>query len=420
MVDLRTDGLTKSFPPSICALDGATLTIPAGECLAIVGPSGCGKTTLLRLIAGLEQPTTGEIRFGGVNVNDRPAHERDVAMLFQRPALLPAQTVRQNLHWTWDVRETWAFVRRFWSKDAGREEKVRSIAHLLGLEHDLDRPVGQLSGGQQQRVALGQCLVREAPITMLDEPLGHLDAPLRTELRRTIRAFVKERGITLLYVTHDPEEALAVGDRVAVLRHGRLVQLDSPRVLRHAPSNQFVAELIYQSTGGLNLLAGYIRQEGLDTFFENPFRRWPMDATAVTALHESIQDSRILHAGDAQTATTPAQSLLEADEAGTATPSASEKLHIMVGVPASAVHCTTAADAPDGDVRLVLPYRDQECGWSGNWVIASDARGRWIGRAGDDERFERGQALSMTFSMSRAYWFDAATGRTLLAPSASG
>jgi len=418
MIKIEIDKLTKRFDKGILALDDATLSIPAGECLALLGPSGCGKTTLLRLLAGLEDPSDGEIRFNGERINETPADRRDIAMMFQRPALLPAQTVRQNLRRHWHLREPWSAVRRLFGGERTREDELARIAHLLGLEHDLDRPAGQLSGGQQQRVALGQCLLRNAKVCLLDEPLGHLDAPLRTDLRRKIRQYAKEQGTTLIYVTHDPEEALAIGDRVAVFRHGRLVQIATPREMRHAPRDQFVAELIYQNIGGLNLIAGLIRQDGLDTYFENPFGSWPMLATAVAELQMALQNSKILHAGDQAAPIVPVRSALEGDETppGNIFLTADGKVHMMIGVPAVDVRCTTAAVAGDEDVRLLIEYRDQECGWANNWILGVGKQGRWVGRADDDERFERGQAVTMTFSMTRAFWFDAATGRTLLTP----
>jgi multiple sugar transport system ATP-binding protein len=405
MIKVEVEKLCKHYAPHIVALDDVTLSVAAGECLALLGPSGGGKTTLLRLLAGLEEASEGEIRFDGEVVNDVPAHRRGVAMMFQRPALLPARTVWQNLRWNWELAEPWLPMRRVLGGDRGREEELGRVARLLGLEQELDRPVGQLSGGQQQRVALGQCLLRKTKVCLLDEPLGQLDAPLRTGLRRAIRQFAREEGVTLVYVTHDPEEALAVGDRVAVFRHGRLIQIATPRQMRQGPRDQFVAELIYQNIGGLNLLAGNIRQDGLDTFFENAFGRWPMLATTVSGLHQALQDSAILHASD--DANPGSDKNFRTDM---------RKSPIIIGVPAIDVHCTTAVTASEEDVRLRISYRDQECGWKYNWILGASEQGQWVGRADDNERFEQGQTVTMIFSMTQAFWFDGATGRTLLTP----
>ena len=219
-MELRLDHIGKLFPPSRHVLHDISLTVAPGECLAMLGPSGCGKTTLLRIIAGLETLTTGTIYIGGQAVNDVPCHRREVSLMFQRPALVPNQTVWQNLRWAWTLREPWSFRRRL---DEPREQELVRIARLLGLEADLDRPVRQLSGGQQQRVALGRCLLRKTKICLLDEPLSHLDAPLRADLRQQIRMLTRELNITLVHVTHDPEEAFTIGDRVVAMKEGRIV-----------------------------------------------------------------------------------------------------------------------------------------------------------------------------------------------------
>jgi ABC-type sugar transport system ATPase subunit len=391
MIKLEVEKLSKHYAPNIVALDDVTLSVGAGECLALLGPSGGGKTTLLRLLAGLEEASDGEIRFDGEVVNGVPAHRRGVAMMFQRPALLPARTVRQNLRWNWELAEPWLPMQRLWGGDQGREEELARVARLLELERVLDRPAGQLSGGQQQRVALGQCLLRKTKVCLLDEPLGQLDAPLRTGLRRAIRQYAKE--------------ALAVGDRVAVFRHGRLVQAATPRQMRREPRDQFVAELIYQNIGGLNLLAGHIRQDGLDTYFESAFGRWPMLATTVSRLHQALQDSAILHAdGGANPAS---DKIFRTDD---------RKSHIIIGVPAMDVRCTTAVVTSEEEVQLRMSYRDQESGWAHNWILGASEPGQWVGRTDDDERFEQRQTVTMIFSMAQAFWFDGATGRTLLAP----
>ena len=247
MPELRFDHIDKTYPPARHVLENISLTVAAGECLALLGPSGCGKTTLLRIIAGLEHPTAGAVFIGDQNVTHLPSHLRDVAMLFQQPALVPTQSARHSLSWAWTLRKTWGLWRR---TSNARAAELDHVARLLGLEHDLDRPVQELSGGEQQRVALGRCLLRRAPICLLDEPLAHLDAPLRVDLRRQIRALAREQSMTLIHVTHDPDEALTVGDRVAVMQEGRIVQLDEPSALARLPRNRYVAELTCRQQGG--------------------------------------------------------------------------------------------------------------------------------------------------------------------------
>ncbi len=383
-VELHLEEIGKTFAPARQVLHQITFTARAGECLALIGPSGCGKTTLLRLIAGLEQLSEGEIRLGGRCVNLVPSHRREVAMMFQRPALVPQRTVRQNLRWAWSLRESWAHL----FGDGKHAGELLAVARMLDLERDLDRPVQQLSGGQQQRVALGRCLLRKAKICLLDEPLGHLDAPLRTDLRRQMRAALRQQGLTTIHVTHDPEEACAVGDRVAVMQGGRIVQIDAPAALLRMPKNRFVAEIIHQPFGGLNVLSGEISREGMDTFFDCAFGRWPVSALKVTELHEMFFQCENPNAA---------------------------KIHVALGIAARAVRCSTERCLDEELIHLAVPVLEQEVTPAGTWIVGGDARGRWIGQAAN-ERFSRGQGMTMTFSMQQAYWFDHATGRTLAAP----
>ncbi len=403
MADLLLEDLGKTFASGVRALDEISLEVASGECLALVGPSGCGKTTLLRLIAGLEQATEGNIHIDGVNVNGTPCHRREVALLQQRPAFMLEQTVRQNLRLAWTMGEPLAPVRRWLGADREREGELTRLAHLLDLDTVLDRPVQQLSGGQLQRVALGRCLLRKAKITLLDEPLGHLDAPLRTDLRRQIRMLARELGLTILHVTHDPAEALAIGDRVVVMERGRILQVDTPKRMRRAPAHRIVAELIHHEDGGFNWLAGAILRQEFDAFFEGAFGRWPVSLLILDHLRESLYKGE-----DSTDGNTPKSREIFGTEQG--------KVHIMMGIPASNVRCTTAARVAEDEIRIDLTIRDTECEPAGTWVLGEAQQGRWIGRADEAEPLERCQEIAMAFSMSRAYWFDAATGRTLYAP----
>ena len=385
-VELHLEAVSKTFAPTRRVLNDITLRVAPGECLALLGPSGCGKTTLLRIIAGLEQSTSGLIHLDRQCVNDVPSHRRGVSMLFQRPALLAQKTVRHNLHWAWSLREPWTL---FFGMNRQRNEELLRVARLLDLDKDLDRPVQQLSGGQQQRVALGRCLLRKAKLWLLDEPLGHLDAPLRTELRRQIRSLAQEFQVTTIHVTHDPEEALSVGDRVAVMQDGLLVQVDEPAKMKRVPASRFVAELVHHASGGLNVLAGQICREGMDTYFENAFGRWPISVQVVQDLRESLYLGDNFHASDG-------------------------KVHIMMGIAVSDVRCGSARSAVVDEVGVDLAVQRQECSVSGTTVIAADARGRWIGRTGVEESLRQDQAVTMVFSMRQAYWFHSVTGQTLV------
>jgi ABC-type sugar transport system ATPase subunit len=210
MGEIRFEGVSKVYG-GVRALDGVSLVVAPGEWLAVVGPSGGGKTTLLRLAAGLEAPTSGEVRLGGRVVTDIPPEERGVAMAFQVPALYPHSSVRENL----------AFPLRYHpAPDA--ERRIRDTAVSLELAELLDRMPHDLSGGQRQRVALGRCLVRRPAVLLLDEPLSQLDVPLRAAVREVILAACREWETTAMWVTHDPAEAAAVGERVVEMRGGRL------------------------------------------------------------------------------------------------------------------------------------------------------------------------------------------------------
>src|SRR5262245_31749560 len=265
MAHLRLDQIGKTFTKGTRALDDVSWSVAAGECVALVGPSGCGKTTLLRIIAGLEREHAGTVSIDNIDVTGTSAHRRGVALLFQNPAFHANQSVRQNLRQAWSIGAPFAPFKRWLGGDHEREAELTRVAEILGLANDLERPLNQLSGGQQQRVALGRCLLRKAKVTLLDEPLAHLDTPMRVEVRRQIRRFAREFGLTVIHVTHDPAEAFAIGDRVAVLHHGRLLQMDEPGQLRRCPTHRFVVEMIHHETGGLNWLSGQISKDGYDS-----------------------------------------------------------------------------------------------------------------------------------------------------------
>ncbi|HUP97570.1 MAG TPA: ABC transporter ATP-binding protein [Usitatibacter sp.] len=215
------------------ALDGITFRADPGTFVVLLGPSGCGKSTTLRLIAGLDTPTSGTIRIGGRDVTRLPPAERGLAMVFQSYALFPHLTVAENIVFGLRVR-----------KVADREAKLKRVAELLGLETLLARKPSQLSGGQQQRVALGRAIIAEAPVCLMDEPLSNLDAQLRGEMRREIRQLQQRLGITMVYVTHDQTEAMTMADRVVLLKNGRIEQVGSPEELYSHPATAFTASFI--------------------------------------------------------------------------------------------------------------------------------------------------------------------------------
>ncbi|MFC6724354.1 ABC transporter ATP-binding protein [Halobium palmae] len=237
MATVTLDALRKEFDSGqIVAVDDVSLDVDDGEFVTVVGPSGCGKSTTLRMIAGLEQPTSGRIRIGDRDVTDVHARKRDVAMVFQNYALYPHKTVEQNM----------AFGLRM-STDLSKEERrerVRETAEMMGIEGLLDQQPGELSGGQKQRVALGRAIVREPDVFLFDEPLSNLDAKLRTTMRTEIQHLQNELDITAIYVTHDQEEAMTMGDRIVILNDGELQQTGAPTDVYRNPANEFVGGFV--------------------------------------------------------------------------------------------------------------------------------------------------------------------------------
>ena len=234
MAEIRLVEVTKSFG-AVTAVDGVSLDIQDGEFLVLVGPSGCGKSTLLRMLAGLEDVTAGEIWIGDRDVTDLAPRSRDIAMVFQTYALYPHMTVRQNMGYGLKARRT---------PKTEIARRVDEVAELLGLTELLERKPAQLSGGQRQRVAMGRAIVRQPQAFLLDEPLSNLDAKLRVGMRASLAQLHQRLGVTTVYVTHDQTEAMTLGQRVAVMRDGRILQCDRPQQLYASPNNLFIAAFI--------------------------------------------------------------------------------------------------------------------------------------------------------------------------------
>jgi multiple sugar transport system ATP-binding protein len=241
------DKMVKRYPNGFEAVKGLSLDIAEAELLVLVGPSGCGKTTALRMIAGLEDISAGDLYIGGQRMNDVLERDRDIAMVFQNYALYPHMTVSQNIAFSLKLQKR--------SRDEIRR-RVQDTARLLGLEELLDRRPKQLSGGQRQRVAMGRAIIREPQVFLMDEPLSNLDAQLRVHMRGEIEALQKRLGVTTVYVTHDQIEAMTMGDRVAVLRSGELQQVGTPTEVYDRPVNLFVAGFI--GSPPMNLARGTI------------------------------------------------------------------------------------------------------------------------------------------------------------------
>jgi multiple sugar transport system ATP-binding protein len=251
VASVTMDKLTKTYPNGVTAVMDLDLVIADGEFLVLVGPSGCGKSTALRMVAGLETITGGELLIGDLVVNDLPPKERDIAMVFQNYALYPHMTVEQNIGFALKLARL--------PKDE-IQRRVRDAARTLQLEDWMHRKPGQLSGGQRQRVAMGRAIVRDPAVFLMDEPLSNLDAKLRVQMRAVIARLQRDLGTTTIYVTHDQVEAMTMGDRVAVMREGRLQQVAEPEFLYDQPANLFVAAFI--GSPSMNLLDGTVAESG--------------------------------------------------------------------------------------------------------------------------------------------------------------
>jgi len=252
VAEVVLDKICKNFGP-VATIKDLSLTIHDGEFLTLVGPSGCGKSTALRMIAGLEEVTSGTLSIGGENVEDLAPKDRDIAMVFQNYALYPHMSVFDNI----------AFSMKIAGKSkAERARRVNEIAKTLQLHTVLDSKPAALSGGQRQRVAMGRAMVREPAAFLMDEPLSNLDAKLRVQMRAEIASLQRQLGVTTIYVTHDQVEAMTMGDRVAVLKGGVLQQVDTPKTLYNRPANLFVAGFI--GSPSMNLFEGRLRAGKID------------------------------------------------------------------------------------------------------------------------------------------------------------
>jgi multiple sugar transport system ATP-binding protein len=251
MAEIVLSELSKVFPDGTEAVSNCSLEVPDGALVVLVGPSGCGKTTLLRMIAGLDQPTNGTIRIGSQVINDTPAKARDIAMVFQNYALYPHMSVYENM--------AFALKRRRVPRAAIRE-RIATTAVMLGLSEHLRKKPAELSGGQRQRVAMGRAIVRQPQAFLMDEPLSNLDAKLRTAMRTEIRRIQRALGVTTIFVTHDQTEAMTMGDFVVVMRDGAIQQVATPDELFDRPANVFVADFV--GSPPMNLLRARVRQEG--------------------------------------------------------------------------------------------------------------------------------------------------------------
>lgn len=255
MATVNVEGVSKRFlgRTTVDALQTVNLEFKEGEFVTVLGPSGSGKTTLLNIIVGIVPPTTGRVLLGGKDVTHADPRDRDMAMVFQNYALYPSKTVVGNLEFPLRMRRMGRTERR---------QKAEVMAHMLGLDSFLHQYPRQLSGGQQQRVALGRALIRDPQLFLMDEPLSNLDAKLRLQMRSEIKRLHREYPVTTIYVTHDQSEAMALSDRVVVMRDGRVVQVDTPAGIYSHPANSFVAAFV--GMPAMNLIPVTLRHDGTE------------------------------------------------------------------------------------------------------------------------------------------------------------
>jgi multiple sugar transport system ATP-binding protein len=381
--------ITKRFAGGQAAVAGLSLEIADGEFVVLVGPSGSGKSTALRMIAGLEEMTSGEIWIGDRLVNDLPPRDRDIAMVFQNYALYPQMTVRDNMGFALKLAKL---------PKSQIELKVREAAVALELEDLLDRKPAQLSGGQRQRVAMGRAIVRQPQAFLMDEPLSNLDAKLRVQTREQIADLQQRLDVTTVYVTHDQTEALTLGDRIAVLRGGRLQQCGSPEELYLRPANLFVAGFI--GSPAMNLVSGTVS----DGFIELPFARLPVGDRLRRAF-EPLAGAREVILG------VRPEDLEPADAAGNGTglrfdalvdsvESTGADLYVharIQGGLADSEHLERLVDGDGGAVRS----------------RASDGAARLVARLDPVTGARAGDRVTLHADLDRIYAFEAATGRSL-------
>jgi multiple sugar transport system ATP-binding protein len=382
---IKLRDVTKLFSGGVQAVDRVSLTIEEGEFVVLVGPSGCGKTTLLRMIAGLEPVSSGQILIGNRNVTHLPPRRRDIAMVFQNYALYPHMSVRKNLGYGLQVRG-------MPKREVAR--RVDGVARMLGLEELLNRRPGALSGGQRQRVAMGRAIVREPAAFLMDEPLSNLDAKLRVEMRAELTRLHNRLGITTVYVTHDQVEAMTLGQRVAVMRDGTLQQVDTPQNLYRDPANLFVAAFI--GSPSMNLVDAEVA-DGAVTFarFELPLApdRRPEGVTAGHVIlgirPQNFEDARFADPGLPTISIEPAV----VEELGSAT-------HVIFPI-----------DVPPVETESVRAASDEK--EAGAVLLAEDRRALFTAEVSEATDVRVGQQVRLAIDPSHFHFFHPETGESL-------
>ncbi|HEY3979653.1 MAG TPA: sn-glycerol-3-phosphate ABC transporter ATP-binding protein UgpC [Streptosporangiaceae bacterium] len=398
MAQIVLDQVDKVYPGGAKGIDGLSLAIDDGEFMVLVGPSGCGKSTALRSIAGLEEITAGTITIGSRIVNDLPPKDRDIAMVFQNYALYPHMTVEQNLAFGLEQRKT--------PKDEIRR-RVTEVARLLGLDEYLKRKPAALSGGQRQRVAMGRAIVREPQAFLMDEPLSNLDAKLRVSMRASLSQLHERLGVTTVYVTHDQVEAMTLGQRVCVLRDGKLQQVDSPQTLYNSPVNLFVAGFI--GSPAMNFAnARIVRDDGPTVTFAGHRLVIPASLLAARPGLDAYFDRDIIlgiRPSDFEDAALADAEWPRMPVRTTVTEELGSEINVIFGIDAPPVqhHSITqaATDNPDDEV---IPI-------AGN-------RTMWTARVAARSAIKPGQEAELAVDNANLQFFDADSGLSIGHPAA--
>jgi multiple sugar transport system ATP-binding protein len=401
MAQIVLDHVEKVYAGGVKALDDLNLEVREGEFMVLVGPSGCGKSTALRSIAGLEEITGGTISIGSRVVNELPPKDRDIAMVFQNYALYPHMTVEENLAFGLRLRHT--------PKDDIRR-RVGEAAAMLGLEPYLRRKPAALSGGQRQRVAMGRAIVREPQAFLMDEPLSNLDAKLRVSMRAALNQLHDRLGITTVYVTHDQVEAMTLGDRVCVLRDGRLQQVDTPQRLFDAPVNLFVAGFI--GSPAMNFaVAGLVRDDGPAVAFAG--YRLPVPA-AVLAARPGLEG----YFGQQVIVGIRPSDFEDAALGGAGW----ARLPVRVGVTeelGTEIHVIFTIDAPPVEHHSITSAAGSHEEEDEAVAALSGGKSLWTARVSSRSAARSGQPLELAVDTSRLHFFDPASGQSIGHPQAS-
>jgi multiple sugar transport system ATP-binding protein len=386
MATIVLDGVTKVFDDEVVAVDDVSLEIRDGEFMVLVGPSGCGKSTILRLLAGLEDVTAGEIVIDDVQVTDRSPKERDIAMVFQNYALYPHMTVAENIGFGLRLRRM---------PKVERDARVTEVAKILSIDHLLARKPLALSGGQRQRVAMGRAMVREPAAFLMDEPLSNLDAKLRVQMRSELARLHERLGTTTVYVTHDQVEAMTLGERVAVLRDGVLQQVDTPQHLFRHPANLFVAAFV--GSPPMNLAEGKVTGSTISfAGFE-----LPLSDPSVLAAHDGRTVIVGIRPSDLEDADVWAGASMPTIEVrADITEELGSEVNVLFSVDAPPVTTeeTIAASSDEGDDEL-LP-------------LATD-RAQFCARVDARSEVRPGRQIRLVVDPSRFHFFEAETGRAI-------